>query len=188
MRKVIQFDVDGVLANFTEGYNRVAAELGRPVLPMGPGRHWDDYTDADVWKAIKSQPFFWQSLPPLVRPNVFLDIWRLMVDNDVYFVTNRPGMDPKKQTIEWLKGHGILEPTVIVSSRKGDVAEALGVTHAIDDKAGNAIYTAYAAPACQSFLLNYPHNQFDHAVIGRKVTRVFSVDEFLGIVEGRYRD
>lgn len=178
---VVQFDIDGVLANFLAGYRQVQTFLGQAPTR---GNRWDDYWDRDVWNVIKQDSFFWESLPEQATRDEFKRIERMQDQHDIYFVTSRPGLYPKRQTEHWLMSQGISRPTVILTSRKGQFAEAVGVTHSIEDKAGNATYVAYQSPKTQSFLLNRPYNQFDQNVLGSKVVRVDSVSEFLDQVEG----
>jgi len=59
----------------------------------------------------------------------------------------------------------------------------VGATHALDDKAGNALAIQYMAPGTKSYLLDAPYNQFDHEVVGSKVIRVKTVDTFLDDLE-----
>ena len=79
--------------------------------------------------------------------------------------------------------NGVENPAVIISGKKGEFAKVVGATHAIDDKAGNAVYLQYESPKKKSYLLDASYNQFDQKVLGTKVVRVATVDEFLDAVE-----
>ncbi len=185
MRTVVQFDMDGVLADFSSGYDRVCALLGVPA--PGPDAPWDAKWDAKVWGFIRTSRDFWRELDPLVGLETLARVGDLRYQRGiaaVYFVTNRPGTEVKRQTERWLELHGVYAPTVILSGRKGEFARAAGVTHAIDDKAGNAVYTAYESPETASYLIDRPYNAFDPAVLGSKVKRISTVEAFLDDVEG----
>jgi hypothetical protein len=177
--RIVQFDVDGVLADFGTGYDRLCRMLG--LIPPGPEAPWDAKWDTDVWANIRSSVDFWMNLPALVPDAIFARIQRIA--EPVYFVTARPGTRTKWQTEEWLKDRGVYEPTVIVTGKKAEFAHAVGVTHAIDDKAGNAVAIQYMAPRTKSYLLDEPYNRFDHSVLGSKVIRVKQVGEFMAAVE-----
>lgn len=174
----VQFDMDGVLADFGRGYRDLAASLGVTAPGMDAAK-WDDLWDPKVWAEIRSSRYFWESLSPLVPTRTMERLGHLTLIHDCYFVTNRPGTDVKVQSERWLKAHCVPHPTVIVSGKKGEFAKAANITHAIDDKAGNAVFTAYHSPETASYLLDRPYNRFDQTVLGTKVQRIASVEEFL---------
>jgi hypothetical protein len=165
----------GFTETITSSCDQVKWEQYGDVAPENVGRVWDD---------IKRDREFWVHVPPLCDAETFHRINALHYDAaDVYFVTARVGMNVQAQTALWLLERGIDWPAVIITPNKGDTAAALRVTHAIDDKAGNAIYTGYAAPKCRSYILDRLCNQFDHEVVGGNVRRVKTVGEFLDDVE-----
>ncbi len=178
-KRIVQFDVDGVLSDFSTGYDQLCNRLGVPA----PGRNapWDAKWNELVWSEIRSSVDFWLELPSLVSDSVFARIQRIA--EPVYFVTARPGTRTKWQTEEWLKDRGVYEPTVVVTGKKAEFAHAAGVTYAIDDKAGNAVAIQYMAPEAKIYLLDAPYNRFDHGALGSKVVRVTSVETFLEAVE-----
>ncbi|HTK95412.1 MAG TPA: hypothetical protein VL382_07210 [Terriglobales bacterium] len=181
-RPIVQFDVDGVLADFAGGYKRLWSKIHNQPFPIHLNK-WDDLWDAAVWEEIKTSPSFWVDLDPLVVSATFRHIRDIADTGDVYYVTGRVGRYAKWQTEQWLRMHGVIDPTVIVSHKKGEIAAAISATHAIDDKAGNAVFVAYHSPKTASFVLDAPYNQFDHNVLGSKVARVYGVNEFLDAVE-----
>lgn len=176
---IIQFDVDGVLADFGAGYDALCLKLG--LVAPGPDAPWDAKWEREVWTEIKASPYFWKELPPLIDGATFRRIHNLAAD--VYFVTARPGRETKWQTEEWLSSFGVKKATVIVSGKKAEFAQAVGVTYSIDDKAGNAVAIQYMSRGTKSYLLDASYNRFDQSVLGTKVKRVLSVAEFLRDVE-----
>ncbi len=176
---IVMFDVDGVLADFHQGYDDLCRKLKKPVL--GPDAPWDTKWDTDVWREIKTSNVWWTELPSIPDSSAFFRIATL--NSEVYFVTARPGIDVKRQTERWLTWHGIENPTVILSSRKGEIAAALGANFSIEDKAGNAVYISYQSPATRSYLVDRPYNQFNPEMLGRKVVRIKEIEEFLTAIE-----
>jgi hypothetical protein len=176
---VVQFDIDGVLANFLDGYRNLQSWQGKP---RTESLNWDDYYSPEVWAEIRQSRYFWEDLPACVPDPVFRRINGLG-PSTVYFATNRVGVDVKTQTEHWLMARGIQRPTVVITAKKGEFAYAVGATHAIDDKAGNAVYTAYHSPRTMSYLLDRPYNRFDQSVLGTRVKRIDSVGLFLSVVE-----
>jgi phosphoglycolate phosphatase-like HAD superfamily hydrolase len=180
--KVIMLDIDGVLADFSEGYRSIERKRG---LPETFAVKWDDMSNKEVWNEIKNSATFWMELQPTQEFIKSPALWQVLNDRsyDVYFTSSRVGVDVRRQTQYWLRSFGIRYPGVIISSRKGEVAKAIKATHCLDDKAGNALAVSWMAPGCKSYLLNTPYNQFDHEVIGGKVSRVDSVAEFIQLVD-----
>lgn len=136
-----------------------------------------------TWDYVKNSSDFWETLPALVGPTTFRRINALQDQHAVYFVTNRMGRHAKWQTESWLRWRGIANPTVVLSAAKADFARAVGVTHSLEDKAGTAVCVQYISPRTTSYLIRRPYNEFDPAVLGSKVVRVDTVDEFLDQVE-----
>lgn len=192
---VVQFDIDGVLADFVKGFVRYGQQLGlldglkilseSDTTNLTYGTHSVVGASASqhVWENLLLSRWFWSELPAAVPVDTFGRINDLQRTHTVYFTTNRMGQSPKQQTEAWLITCGIQRPTVILTARKGEAALALGSTHSIEDKAGNAVYIAYASPKTSSYLLNRLYNRFDHDVLGSKVTRVETVDQFLDDIE-----
>ena len=172
------------------GFTRlVSKQFGTPITHGHQYQKWDDMpglTPKQIqygWDCIRQSDQFWRALDPLVDDGVFWRLAELQHCADVYYVTNRQGVDPRDQTVTWLRYYGISYPTVLISGRKGEVAAALGAHYLLDDKAGNAVFAAYHSPATICCLLNRPYNQFDHEVLGAGVRRVKTVEEFLELVE-----
>lgn len=173
------FDMDGVLADFIGGYRKLQTTLGRE---QTFSTAWDAYWDKDVWQDILTSTDWWAKLSPIPDPHTFERIADLHYAADVYFVTRRPGVEPRRQTTRWLRDRGIHSPTVIISARKAEIAQAIGADFSIEDKAGSAVAIQYMAPKTKSFIVDRPYNQFNHDVLGSKVIRIKSVDEFLDAV------
>lgn len=177
---VVMFDMDGVLVDFLKAYRLQQRIMGyEPTMTD----NWDDYEDSRVWAVIRTSDTFWLEAEARVARDAFQRIDRLQRRNDVYFVTSRPGVDVKYQTEQWLKARGISTPTVILSHRKAEIAAGLSADWSIEDKPGNAAMIKYWSPRTKSYLLDAPYNRFPHHVIGRKVVRVDSVEDYLDAVE-----
>ena len=185
--KVVMFDVDGVLADFIAGFTRLGhrlmpdlvterSTLETKVWRAEPG-------DERTWAEVMKSRTFWYDMPPLVSEEESLAVAAVAAEFDTYFVTARVGVEAKRQTERWLSDViGVLSPTVVISPRKGEVASALFATHAIDDKAGNAIIISWMSRNTKSYILDRLHNQFDHAVVGGSVTRLYSVASYVDAV------
>lgn len=197
--KTIMFDIDGVLTRgFIAGFKGIAKSLGKDpeTVEIGTGPPPDDVDlathmaakigDMDVWRVIIDSLNFWEEFDTSCTFQEWERIYQLEdLGHRLYFVTNRVGRLVKNQTEAWLKHMGIPHPTVIISAKKGECAVAFGADYAIDDKAGNAVYTSWQSPRTKSYLLDTPKNQFDPGVLGSRVIRVKTVMEFLEAVEGK---
>ena len=187
---VIQWDVDGVLASFQSAYHKLASnmfnvEIDPDYLP--PTWDWLEQTIgkdkvSQLWEHIKQDRYFWADLPSLVSYGT----WQRICDLDAlqYFVTSRVGKTAKVQTEEWLSERFCFTPTVIVSDRKADAALALRSDYVIDDKAGNVLAVYYASPKnVKVYVLDAPYNKFSTDLVGKRVRRVTSVNQFLDDIE-----
>lgn len=198
MRPVVMFDVDGVLTDWVLGFTTLAAGMfGTPVVRTVEQPTWDFHTsglltraqEEATWAAMKVAPRWWESLEPLVAPQVFWRIVELKRTSEVLFVTNRASdaEPPGQQTSRWLSAHWIDKPSVVVSGKKGEVAKAVGATHSLEDKAENAWMIHWLTEGrAASFLLDRPYNRIHQSLpeIGTgKVIRLGKVEEFLAEVE-----
>lgn len=188
---IIQWDVDGVLANFDRAYHALANEMFGLSIPLEHPPTWDwleDTIGSDrvgrIWNHIKQDGSFWSELPLQCSAKEIARVAALDEEHTNYFVTSRVGKNPKIQTEYWLEKHGIVDPTVIVSSRKADAANALKAHYTIDDKAGNVLAVYYNSPPERHvYVYDTPYNQFDSRVVGSRVRRVNTVSAFLDDIE-----
>lgn len=146
----IGIDLDGVLANFQHGYERVIKEAsGRDLFPPVEPPVWDwpqhyGYTGEEVskgWDLIGQSTNFWRTLPPCEGAEIFLEHLNRHWTSEVYFITDRSkGKDVQWQSAGWLEAYGYTRPSVIVTPRhgvKGKIAKALGLDLFLDDKPEN---------------------------------------------------
>lgn len=186
----IGFDVDGVLARFDEAYmDRVVKVTGRNLWKQPVSATYPDVWDWDkaagysqeelvkVWADIKRCPIFWRSLLPY-RENVEA-LQRLIAEDEVYYITNRPSITAKQQTEDWLDPwHPRGCPTVLVSANKGAACNALQLDCYIDDRPEN-VTDVFHNSDTNVFLLDRPWNRTADI---RWPARVKSVVEFLQAV------
>lgn len=185
---------DGVLANFNHSFRELVHEHTDIRLPEISDTYpdaWDYHKRAGVmrkddnklWDMINDSPTFWKDIPAYPDAARFLEwlAW-LPSEVDVYFVTSRPGLTAKAQTEVWLEKNGWgydSHPTVIISSEKGAVANALDLTHFLDDKTENCVDIDVNGPTkIKNYMLARPwNNRYD------EIPRLDSLDEFRQIVE-----
>lgn len=190
--KTVVFDLDGVLADFSKAFTLLASEtFGTSQVSDLTQVTWD-YTEILnedqrewVWELLKKTPEWWTTLSPLVGLDTFSRIEMLTDYNEMYFVTNRFSSmrPPGEQTVTWLKDWGIINPRVIVSSRKGEIARAIKADYVLEDNWGNACAIHWMAEGCQTFLIRRGYNQEARMIIPNGIAVVDSVDEFLNEVE-----
>ena len=150
---VIGIDLDGVLANFNSAYvKRVIEVTGEDRFGVIDWQTFPScwsydvaagYTEQQitaVWKSIKKDPWFWQSLSPIPGAIETLEVLDRMrhEGNDIYFITNRPGYGAKLYTERWLASYSCSIPTVIISANKGLYVTDLGMDAYIDDNTPSA--------------------------------------------------
>jgi 5'(3')-deoxyribonucleotidase len=194
----IGIDVDGVLANFNESFiDRIIEVTGKDLFPPRPfdiptwhyPQHYGyteaemDFADGPVWKSVKKDPTFWYLLQPYLGVPEFLSTLD-SGDHEIYFVTNRAGIQVKAQTESWLEFHGFgLRtpnfgfPTVLISSDKGTIAKALRLDLYIDDNDDNCLAVHHDSTGTKMVQLARPWNHSHTGLI-----RVESLDDFAKLI------
>jgi hypothetical protein len=187
----IGFDVDGVLADFCSAYERlIVKETGVNNFPPYAGEdrpswNWPQvnhgYTDqqiAGVWAAIKTSPNFWAALEETTDFFRFYNwFYATRTQHDFYFVTSRPGVTAKAQTESWFIHHLLYRPTVLISSQKGAICNALNLDYYVDDNAENIESVVNLSPGTGAFLIDRTYNR--HLNVG---TRIPNLQRFLDTV------
>lgn len=174
--KVIGLDIDGVLADFNEGYRKVLTTVtgkdrfnGEVDPPCWSYEKHYGYTEAEVhraWEVIMADAGFWERLNPYDYTPALLnrveDIAREQ-RAEVYFITSRPGVEVKDQTERWLLRHGYGDwehPTVLIArGAKGPLAYSLGLTHFVDDRIENIESVLDNSPGTLTRLWGRRYNQ-----------------------------
>ncbi len=139
----IAFDLDGVLADFSAAYGRIADRLFPESLQAeneeaAPAPELSSRRRNRVWKTIRSTPDFWLTLDP-IDPAVVPLLNERAVNGrwELFFVTQRPataGDTVQRQTQLWLAEHGFALPSVIVhEGSRGALAAALELDALVDD-------------------------------------------------------
>ena len=193
-RKVFVLDLDGVLADFIQGFTKFAAQVfpkeNIPVYSTYQQKVWngfaglDEKMEGEVWKAVLLSPTFWADLEPLNTADEWEALESLSLKSDVYFATNRVGIDPRYQSIAFLEKHGIFRPQVVVTKRKGEFCKCVGATYALDDKADNASAIAWTSEQhngiTRPYLIDRQYNRYNEAIIGSKhVIRVPCLGDYI---------
>jgi hypothetical protein len=158
----IGIDLDGVLANFSLQYSKMAAVLyGYDIMPIIKSNqeiknwNWSEWypitreQETVLWYEIKNTENFWTRLPVIDNENTknlvnLINSYTVSSKSrlNVYFITSRietAGMSAKNQSEAWLSNIGIKSPIVLVSENKGDLAKILkldfliGWIYSIDD-------------------------------------------------------
>ena len=177
----VGIDVDGVLSNFLKGARDTWKLLlgGRPDDSLTQ-TGWDfdglGVTNKEkklLWSTIDSTPNWWLSLEPLEDTD-FLPV--LVGEHRCIFITNRKdgeGDPIEVQTQRWLIKHFNIEnPNVIISDKKGPIADGLKLDFFIDDRPKNVEEVILAAPKCETYLYHTTYNT------ECEVERMFGFDMF----------
>jgi len=166
----IMVDLDGVLCDFNFAFAHLMngveykdvdlySENFPAVWNWFPHYGWHPETTARAWAEVRECGFFWKLLQPY--PNAYEDLKHLSnlsKTNDIYFITNRPGKTAKAESEEWLASRGIVNPTVIVSDKKGLVCKGIGIDIAIDDSPDNLLDIFASSHATKCILFKRPYN------------------------------
>jgi uncharacterized HAD superfamily protein len=175
MKYKLGIDIDGVLAEFNNGFAKVLRETaGRDLLPKDCSNPpvWDwpqhyGYSKEEVstaWAEVSRGGTFWNDLGVVKGSESFCQDLPACPDDEVYFITARMGLNVKLQTEDWLEFHQLAHnPTVLIAYDKGPLAKSLRLTHFIDDKAGNCSDVLVSSPETHVFLLDRNYNRPEQA-------------------------
>lgn len=172
-------DLDGVLAEFCGPFSTIIREFdsSMPLIFTDNQPDWGTWggemTDERLnygWETVKKTKNFWETVPSLAPPSVFLRLAVSHKEIPILFVTSRiptVGNSVQRQCINWLEKRGILDPLVIVAG--GDVRGRTGKTDKatiariwspyfiIEDSPQNAL--DYAAAGFEVALLDWPYTK-----------------------------
>lgn len=183
----IGVDLDGVLANFESQFAPLLSSLSHIAFPLSdpnfpPVWDWPEHygcSTAEVeaaWEIVVKDESFWARLAPF-KDTTDADLTVLRharaAGHEIYFITTRLGVRCKEQSERWLYMQGYTNPTVIVSRKKGPVAQGIELDLFVDDKPSNILEVQrHSLTTC--YLLDRPYNKtMDHP------RRVRSVREML---------
>lgn len=175
----IGIDVDGVLADFISAYQTLIIKAtGRNLFQPGdidnpPCWDWPEMRGYEkvemdnVWALIMSDPNFWFGLHPLKDAATLAMHWdEIDEEHEVSFITNRPGLNVRKQTEEWLSyflaAHDSLPHVIVVGKNaKGDVCKHMGLDIYVDDAYDNAVDVVQKAKKTRGYLVDRSYNKYD---------------------------
>ena len=171
------FDIDGVFASIMEawckGFAQVAGEdkflPGDYPEPHDYNIHTArGYTQEHArlfWDMVHADPDWWFNLPTWVENVAILreHIHDISHDHEVYFVTQRSGIQVKRQTEDWLLEHLDYSATVLIvgHGEKGNIAKSLNLDVFVEDYHENAIDIVRKSPSTRVYLINRRYNQME---------------------------
>ena len=181
--RILAFDIDGVLANFTKAYGELLTKVGGEKLPKGwqddpnfpPTWGWErpagfsEEVENKVWTKyiLQEGSLFWKNLEPLPTARETLMYLNGLVKKgaaECYFLTHRMGHNAKLQTEEFLFANGLDYPTVILAADKMPWLRLLKASFFIDDKMETVQDLSRVAseekwPDFQLYLKQAPYNR-----------------------------
>lgn len=195
--KNVVFDVDGVLADWSSGFSKLARALFPhvshliPVVSHHERQSWDDYPGMTpemvkvTWDHVHSYPSFWATLPSFLTDKDGHRISRL-IDNGyrVYFATNRKTPGALEATRAWLHLRISYDVNVIITHRKGEFCKVVDADYYIDDKSENVDCVIWMTDKkTKSYVLTRPYNSGVYAPHSKSARRVDTVSQFLEDIE-----
>ncbi len=182
----IMIDIDDILTDFNRAFLRIAHEMFEEVPLEVEVRVWDFWKsvpnltlemEEKVWEVIRNTEDFYESLPPYASEEDLMRLGDLIAEgrHEFYFITSRfptKGRNVQIQSQRWIQ-KVIDEPvSVIVSSRKGELCEVLGIEYAVDDAPHHI--ENLLDHGINTYILDWPYNRhIEHRL------RVKSLGEFL---------
>lgn len=196
---VIGIDVDGIVANFEAGYAPLLTQVSGIEFPLLGQAGWPDTwfweraagvtkeQEDQVWnEMILPSDDFWFNLSPHQGAEKFLvQLSARQYEDDVYFITNRPGHFAKGNTEDWLTKYGVDRPTVLISGDKGACCKALKVGLYIDDKNENCDDVLLQSPKTLCYMLARPYNSLEALTCKGNIIRVDNLKKFNEAIDGK---
>lgn len=190
-------DLDGVLVDFTQGFlDELARVTGRSVPPgyvQTTWSSWGDYRASEVaaaWERTHT-PGWWTRLGTLDHdamsvPRFLRDLYIWQAEHRVHvtFITSRPAVTARQQSIEWLQTYGFATPQVLVvpaAPYKGQAASLLDLDLMVDDHLANLHAVREHSPRTDAVLFDQPYNQ----AIGNYFPRVQGLPALRRLIEAR---
>lgn len=139
----VGFDVDGVIANFTVAFTRLAHDIGEKtnLVRQEDQQEWKFPFHVDrVWREVERTQNWWMTLDPLVDEAEIAFINDCIATKYTCFITNRKqtaGLPIEEQTRQWLRGIGINASNVFAVDHKGPLCGALALDWFVEDKIAN---------------------------------------------------
>jgi 5'(3')-deoxyribonucleotidase len=173
----IGIDIDDVLVDFISAFREEAEKvLGRELPHVAEDWAFSNWNITNqernqIWDSVTATPYWFLKCKPF--PDVREGLEELVGKHELYFITSKPdtaGATAQQQSQILLRDElGIYCPTVIVTRRKGPIAEALGLNAFIDDRDTNLLNILEYSPMTRRFLRNMPHNSKLQGWIGQRV-------------------
>lgn len=194
--QTVVFDIDGVAADFVAHFTKTAGRITGKPLPVTCTRDhtaWDVFpglSPEDVtktWVYIANNPTFWTELPSLLNDED-REALRSLVHHNVYFATSRKTPGALSASKEWIYANlGIVQPSVVVTHRKGEFCKVVDANYFIDDKSENVDCAIWMTDGrTKSYVIDRIYNQDVYAPHSSKARRVSTVGEFIKeVVNGR---
>ena len=187
--QTIVMDLDGVLADFVSHFTKTAGRITAKPLPVTRTQEhamWGVFPDlapedvTKTWAYIASNPTFWTELPSLLG-DADLESVKSLVSHNVYFATSRRAPGALNASKEWIYANlGIVQPSVVVTHRKGEFCKVVDANYFIDDKSENVDCSTWMTDGkAKSYVITRPYNSGQHGPHSSKARRVDTVRQFI---------
>lgn len=192
----IACDIDGVLANFSDSYASLLHKETGIVFPKCSDTWPVDWfwerkmgvtskQEKSVWDgSILSSKSFWRNLDALdgSTPAIYRLNNMAQQGDQIFFITNRPGLCSKYQTERWLYDLGMSYPTVLVAADKLPLLKALKIDFFIDDRPETIQEVGLDASVPHLYLKDAPYNrtQVYAPTVKRAASLLVALDDCYG--------
>lgn len=177
---MILCDIDGVLANFSLGAQRLMSDC--PGVQYSHPKEcpkWDWMEEKEerlLWERVEATPYFWYNLDAL--PEALSAIRAYLPARNVLYTTSRKRIGTTEaQTGAWLRAHS-LDGTYVLRADKARLAKLLRPAFAIEDHPDKML--AIARTGTLVFAPLYPYNAH---VVHENIRRYETLDQVFKIEE-----
>lgn len=195
MRKIkVGTDKDNVLVRYVERFCEILEQKHGIYLPIGEISHYHFWANhPSITEVMASEIMIniigKEQINLLPIRDAILTLNSLQDKISTYMITNTiQYVGVEEDLAKWTEINGFICDDIIITSKKYEIVEELGLDFMIDDRGSEALKIASTCPFCKVLLYNRPWNRFVDTKCFPNLQRVNDWYEVDNIISRRYKE